>query len=86
MLIRATTQQEAAVAKPKEAFCDRCGVGEEGDLRLLSLSGRIRYAERTVCDGCAEELLEAFVDSLADDEIEERRGARAEAAELGRGR
>ncbi|MGB2951975.1 MAG: hypothetical protein WBB74_01130 [Gaiellaceae bacterium] len=86
MHVRQTTPEEAASATPKETVCERCGVGSEGDLRLLSLTGRDRYAERTVCDGCAEELLEGFVDSLPDEEIDERRSRRADAVELGRGR
>jgi superfamily II helicase len=86
MLVRRATVQEAAGAGPKEPVCDRCGIGGEGDLRVLRLVGRVRYAERTVCDGCAEELLEAFVDSLADEEIAARRNGSADAAELGRGR
>jgi superfamily II helicase len=86
MLIRRANPEEAAGAVAKEPVCDRCGVGAEGDLRLLRLAGRTRYAERNVCDGCAEELLEAFVDSLADAEIAERRNGSADAADLARGR
>src|SRR5919109_3349562 len=65
ILVRSTRPEEAALAKPKDVRCDRCGVGGEGDLRLLVFRGKTRYAERTVCDECAEELLEMFLDTPA---------------------
>jgi hypothetical protein len=60
MIVRPTTPDEARAAAPKETRCDRCG--SEQDLRLVILRGRVRYVERTVCDPCAEELLEAFIE------------------------
>lgn len=61
MLVRETTPEEARLTAPKEATCDRCG--SDDDLRLLRFHGRVRYAERTVCDECAEELFELFMDT-----------------------
>jgi superfamily II helicase len=61
MLVRDTTPEEANAATPKEPACDRCG--SSSDLRLLVFHGRVRYAERTVCDECAEELFELFMDT-----------------------
>jgi superfamily II helicase len=61
MLVRDTTPDEASAAAPKESACDRCG--STSDLRLLVFHGRVRYAERTVCDECAEELYELFMDT-----------------------
>jgi len=66
MLVRDTTSDEAALATPTEDNCDRCGAGPEGDLRLVVFRGRARYAERTLCDECAETLLELFLDTAAD--------------------
>jgi len=66
MLVRDTTSEEAALAVPVEDHCDRCGAGPEGDLRLVVFRGRVRYAERTLCDDCAETLLELFLDTAAD--------------------
>ena len=57
------TPEEAAQAAPKDAACDRCG--STTDLRLLVFQGRVRYAERTVCDECAEELFESFIDTAS---------------------
>ena len=65
MLVRQTLPDEAQLAAPKETVCDRCG--SQDDLRLVVFRGRVRYAERTVCDSCAEELLEMFIDTLSDD-------------------
>ena len=64
MFVRETTAEEAAQAVPREDACDRCG--STSDLRLLVFQGRIRYAERTVCDECAETLFELFIDTAAD--------------------
>jgi superfamily II helicase len=64
MLVRETTPEEASAAAPKGPTCDRCG--STTDLRLLVFHGRVRYAERTVCDECAEELYELFMDTSAD--------------------
>jgi superfamily II helicase len=61
MLVREATAEEAAQTEPKEAACDRCG--STNDLRLLMFHGRVRYAERTVCDECAETLFESFIES-----------------------
>jgi hypothetical protein len=35
----------------------------EGDLRQLVFRGKTRYSERTVCDECAEEPRELFLDT-----------------------
>jgi superfamily II helicase len=64
MLVRQATPEEAQLAAPKDAACDRCG--STSDLRLLVFHGRVRYAERTVCDECAEELFELFMDTGVD--------------------
>jgi superfamily II helicase len=66
MRLRDTTPDEAALSAPSEDSCDRCGAGPEGDLRLVVFRGRVRYAERTLCDDCAETLLENFIDTAAD--------------------
>jgi hypothetical protein len=63
MVVRRATPSEAALAAPKSDECDRCGAGPDGDLRLIVFRGRVRYAERTVCDTCAEELFEMFFDA-----------------------
>lgn len=64
MLVRDATPEEAASAGPKEDACDRCG--STTDLRLLVFRGRVRYAERTVCDECAETLFELFIDTASE--------------------
>ncbi|HET7567266.1 MAG TPA: hypothetical protein VFJ91_04690 [Gaiellaceae bacterium] len=64
MYVRDATPEEAAEAAPKADACDRCG--STTDLRLLVFRGRIRYAERTVCDDCAETLFESFIETGAD--------------------
>jgi superfamily II helicase len=61
MLLRQTTSEEARFAQPRELACDRCG--STSDLRLVVFRGRVRYAERTVCDECAEALFELFLDT-----------------------
>lgn len=63
MVVRQATPAEAALAVPTSETCDRCGGGPETDLRLVVFRGRVRYAERTVCDACAEELFEMFFDA-----------------------
>lgn len=65
MFVRQATPEEAALATPIEHACDRCG--SASDLRLVVFRGRDRYAERTVCDDCAEALLELFLDTGIDD-------------------
>lgn len=65
MLVRDTTPEEAAQAAPEGSVCDRCG--SASDLRRLVFQGRVRYAERTVCDACAETLLEWFIDTGSED-------------------
>ena len=47
-------------ASPRAARCDKCSAGEEGDLRFVIVRGRTRYLGRTLCDMCAEEVLEAM--------------------------
>jgi len=64
MLVRETTPEEAELAAPAAETCDRCGATQ--DLRLLVFRGRARYAERTVCDECAETLFESFIDTGVD--------------------
>jgi hypothetical protein len=66
MLIRETTPEEAQLAAPTENRCDRCGAGPDADLRLIVFRGRVRYVERTVCDACAETLLEHFLDTATE--------------------
>jgi ribosome-binding protein aMBF1 (putative translation factor) len=51
---------------PLTDHCERCGRGTEGDLRLVAFRGRVRKAERTLCDDCAEELFEAFLETPLD--------------------
>ena len=65
MLVRDATPEEAALATPAEDACDRCG--STTDLRRLVFQGRVRYAERTVCDECAETLFESFIDTGSDE-------------------
>ena len=55
---------------PRSTYCERCGAGADGDLRLVVFRGRVRHAERTLCDECAEELFEAFLDTPLDVEAE----------------
>jgi hypothetical protein len=63
MLVREATPEEAALAEPKAGGCERCGAGPEHDLRLVVFRGRDRYAEATVCDQCAETLLEHVIET-----------------------
>lgn len=53
-------------ASPRADQCERCGAGPEGDLRFMVLRGRDRYIGRTVCDHCAESLLEVMLDDHAE--------------------
>ena len=48
-------------ASPRATHCDKCGAGEDGDLRFVIVRGRTRYLGRTLCDTCAEEVLEAMI-------------------------
>ena len=64
MLVRDATPEEAAAAGPEADACDRCG--STSDLRLLVFRRRVRYAERTVCDECAETLFELFIDTASE--------------------
>lgn len=61
MFVRDATPEEAALAAPKADACDRCAA--TSDLRLVVFLGRARYAERTLCDECAETLFESFIDT-----------------------
>jgi hypothetical protein len=52
---------------PLTDHCERCGRNAaDGDLRLVAFRGRVRRAERTLCDDCAEELFEAFLETPLD--------------------
>jgi superfamily II helicase len=64
MHVRDATPEEAAESAPQADACDRCG--STTDLRLLVFKGRIRYADRTVCDECAETLFEWFIDTVSE--------------------
>ena len=46
---------------PRTDHCEKCGAGPDGDLRFVIFRGRTRYVGRTVCDLCAEEVLEALI-------------------------
>lgn len=48
---------------PQADRCERCGADESADLRFMILRGRTRYLGRTVCDLCAENLLEVMIDA-----------------------
>jgi hypothetical protein len=48
-------------AAPRCEWCERCGRGADGDLRFVVLRGRARSAGRTLCDLCAEEVLETML-------------------------
>jgi superfamily II helicase len=61
MLMRQTTSEEARFSQAREVACDRCG--STTDLRLVVFKGRVRYAERTVCDDCAATLFELFIET-----------------------
>jgi hypothetical protein len=65
VLIRRTTPEEAALAAPQADDCERCGAtADEEDLRLIVLRGRVGAAERTLCEPCAETMLELFLDDV----------------------
>jgi hypothetical protein len=51
---------------PLTDHCERCGRDADADLRLVSFRGRVRHAQRTLCDDCAEELFEAFLETPLD--------------------
>jgi hypothetical protein len=53
---------------PRSDHCEKCGAGADHDLRFLIVRGRDRYLGRTVCDTCAEEVLEGLL--LTDSEQE----------------
>jgi hypothetical protein len=55
-------------ASPRTERCQRCGAAADdgADLRFVVLRGRDRYVGRTLCDVCAEEVLEAVVADYAD--------------------
>lgn len=67
------------IASPTDR-CYRCGAGPDADLRVVVFRGRTRYAERTLCDTCAEVLLEDFIAAAA------QPGARRNGAAASRGR
>jgi len=46
---------------PRADRCEKCGAGEQGDLRFVIFRGRTRYFGRTLCDICTEEALEALI-------------------------
>jgi superfamily II helicase len=52
---------------PRARVCDRCATGPEGDLRFVILRGRERYIGRTLCDTCAEQVLELLLEAQPDD-------------------
>ena len=50
---------------PRAGACERCGAGEEADLRFVIFRGRTRYYGRTLCDLCTEAVLEVFTEGDA---------------------
>jgi hypothetical protein len=50
-------------ASPRAEQCQRCSAAAAGgaDLRFVIVRGRDRYFGRTLCDVCAEEMLEALL-------------------------
>jgi hypothetical protein len=50
-------------ASPRTQRCENCGAGAENDLRFVILRGRTRYLGRTLCDHCAEAVLEALIEA-----------------------
>lgn len=52
---------------PDRDVCERCGAaGADADLRFVILRGRTRYAGRTLCDMCSEEVLESLLETDAE--------------------
>ena len=53
---------------PRAETCEKCGGGPDRDLRFVIVRGRTRYLGRTLCDLCAEEVLETLYigDALKD--------------------
>jgi hypothetical protein len=51
---------------PRTDRCERCGAGQEGDLRFVVLRGRTRYVGRTLCDTCVEEVLEVMLTDVGE--------------------
>lgn len=60
-------------AAPRSDRCEKCGAGSAGDLRFVIVRGRDRYFGRTLCDTCAEEILEGLLLADADPGADERR-------------
>lgn len=58
--VNCTTPTQPA---PRSARCDRCDASS--GLRFVILRGRVRYIGRTLCDLCAEEVLETFLVSAS---------------------
>jgi hypothetical protein len=50
-------------ASPRSAWCERCGAGNGADLQRLVLQARSERLSRTFCELCAEELLEAMLET-----------------------
>lgn len=48
-------------ASPRVDHCEKCG--GDADLRFMIVRGRTRYLGRTLCDTCAEEVLESILTS-----------------------
>jgi hypothetical protein len=46
-------------AAPRAGHCEKCG--SDNDLRFMIVRGRTRYEGRTLCDTCAEEVLETLI-------------------------
>jgi hypothetical protein len=53
-------------ASPRTDRCERCAAGQDHDLRFMIVRGRTRYLGRTLCDTCAEEVLEAMISADSD--------------------
>jgi hypothetical protein len=52
-------------AAPRSDRCERCAAAAGPSLRFVILRGRHRYVGRTLCDLCAEAVLETLLESLA---------------------
>ena len=46
---------------PRQDACETCGARHPADLRFVIFRGRSRYLGRTLCDVCAEGVLEALL-------------------------